>query len=147
MEIYAARDEIFTRFRTQWEADTPALNGGTSVLVEWEGVEKLNPPPTNAPWARATVVHSEGNQRTLGGIGGRRFGRSGNVFIQVFAPRGQGQGLLDRLCAVAVSAFEGKKTPSGVWFRAVSVNEIPQSGNNPWVSANVVAEFNYDKIF
>ena len=45
----SARDEILGLFNTKWTTDTPALNGGAPIRVEWPGVDAGDPPPADQP--------------------------------------------------------------------------------------------------
>lgn len=140
----SARDEILGLFRTKWEADTPALNGGSAVLVEWQGVDSKSPPKADEPYARIAVRHTSAGQSTLGPAGGRRFTHSGLVTVQVFAPfsAGGGLSLAEQLAMVARDAFRGVGTDSGIWFRNTRISEVGPSG--AWFQLNVVSEFQYD---
>jgi hypothetical protein len=139
-----ARDEMLTRFKTQWDADTPAVNGGTVPTVEFTNIEKLVAPVIGAAWARVAVQHSEGFQATLGETGGRRFSRTGFVSVSIYVPTASGLALLDRLSKIAQDAFEGKATPGGVWFRNVRFREGTPEG--AWFQGAVLADFEYDQV-
>lgn len=142
-----ARDEILTRFKTDWDALTPAVNGGTVPPVQYDNVIQDNPPPGEPapPWARVTVRHTNPGLESFGPIGGtRRRERFGLVTVQIFTKVGPGLLLADLLSKIARDSFEGKSTPSGVWFRNVRINEIGKSGSS-W-QTNVVGEFVYDEV-
>lgn len=141
-----ARDEIQARFKTQWDADSPALNGGVAPRVFWEGVGETTDRPPDSPWAALTIRHGPAGQASLANHQGvRRFDRFGVVTVQVFSPLSKGQGLTlaEGLAKVARRAFEGKETPSHVWFRNATVNEVGVDG--PWFQVNAVVEFVYDE--
>lgn len=141
-----ARDEILGRFKAQWDADTPALNGGVVPLVFWEGVGTLVDKPHADPWAAVTVRHGPSAQGALANHQGvRRWDRFGVVTVQIFAPleRGGGLALGESLSKVARRAFEGKETASHVWFRGATINEVGVDG--PWFQFNAVADFVYDE--
>lgn len=142
--IEEGRDAILDHFKAVWDAGTPALNGGAAPVVEWPNLPLPEPPLSdgNKPWARIVVRHSNGEQRTLGGVGARRFTRSGLVVVQVFVPAGK-RGLVtgDRLGNVALSAFEGEQS-GDVWYTDVVQREIGVDGN--WHQTNVSATFQYD---
>ncbi len=140
-----ARDAILDKFKAAWDANTPALNGGTIPDVEYPNLD-ITPPLTdgNAPWARITVKHRSGEQASLGESGGRRFTRYGIVTVQVFVPAGK-RGLVtgDRLGKVALDAFEGEES-GDVWYRNAVQREIGVDG--AWYQTNVTAEFEYDVV-
>lgn len=142
----SARDEILGLFKTQWDAETPAVNGGNVPRVEWPGVDSGSPPPAGAAWARIVVRHATSRQTTFGETGNRRFTRPGLVTVQVFAPTADGIGLslAEKLAIIARDAFEGRGTASGIWFRNVRITEIGPDGT--WYQMNVLAEFQYDEL-
>lgn len=133
-----ARDEILGLFKATWDS-LPAP-------VPPVAYDDNAPPPTKGDqaWARVTLLHNDGDQQTLGGIGNRRFNRLGVVIVQVFTPYGGGSTKADVLVPVARDAFEGKSTPGGVWFRHVREQDAGKSGQ--WQQTNVSAEYEYDEI-
>lgn len=142
----SARDEIFGLFRTYWSAQTPALNSGQAIRVEWPGVDSQTPPPADKPWARIIARHVTSRQATFGPSGERRFTRPGLVTVQIFTPVSAGGGLsLAEKCAIiARDAFEGRGTASGIWFRNARIQEGGQDGT--WQQMNVTVEFLYDEL-
>lgn len=142
----SARDEILGLFKTDWDANTPAANGGQVPTVRWPGVDAGSPPPSDGPWARIVVRHATSRQSTFGETGNRRFTRPGLVTVQVFTPltAGGGLSLAEKLAIIARNAFEGRGTASGIWFRNVRIQEIGEDGT--WYQMNVLAEFQYDEL-
>jgi len=141
-----ARDEIQALFWDYWKAQTPVLTGGAPAMVQWQGVDSGEAPTPNAPWARFDLRHTLGRQTTFGSTGHRRFLRKGLIQIQVFVPNSRGVGLSDaeKYSTIARDAFEGKGTPSGIWFRNASIQEI--GVNEGWFQMNVSVEFVYDEM-
>lgn len=143
-----ARDYILDKFKADWDANTPAVNAGEVPSVEYQNVKPDKNPLSagNKPWARITVRHATGEQRSMGPPGGRIFTRRGVVTVQVFVPTGkQGLVLADRLGKVAADAFEGEETSTGnVWFRNTTYREVGVDGN--WFQVNALAEFEYDAV-
>jgi len=141
-----ARDEILGLFRTHWNAQTPALNAGQPIRVEWPGVDSQSAPDPDKPYARITVRHATSRQLTLAPPGQRRFLRPGLVTIQTFAPvsAGGGLSLAEKLGIIARDAFEGRGTASGIWFRNARIQEIGRTG--AWQQFNTVVEFQYDEL-
>lgn len=142
----SARDEILGLFNVKWTADTPAINGASVIRVEWQGVDKQNPPPADEPYARIFVRHVNSRQSTFGASGERRFTRFGLVTVQAFAPISNGGGLsfAENAAIIARDAFEGVGTDSGIWFRNARIQEIGLAG--PWYQMNTVVEFQYDEL-
>jgi hypothetical protein len=96
-------------------------------------------------WARITTRHVDSNQSALSGCSGQTpFTRIGLVTVQVFTSLGTGLSIGDSLYKIVLDAFEGKKSPLGVWFRNVRLQEIGESRG--WFQANILAEFQYDEI-
>lgn len=97
-----------------------------------------------AVWARLRIRHAGGGQSTLAGNDGlKRFERFGTVFVQVFTPLGIGLKMAYDEAELMLSAFEGKRTESDVWFRECRIEEIGESG--AWFQMNVTAEFTYEQ--
>lgn len=142
----SAVDELLGLFRAKWNAETPALNGGTPVRVEWPGVDSGSAPPPDEAYARVRVRHTTSRQATFGAKGSRRYTRPGFVSVQVFAPIAGGAGLTfaESLAIIARNAFEGEGTDSGIWFRRSVINDIGESGT--WHQMNMVIEFEYDEL-
>lgn len=137
--ITVARDAINTAFKAAWDAQTPPI----PALLFDDTKQDLS--GGEAPYARITVRHNVFQQATLGGIGNRRFRRSGIVAVQIFTPAGEGLTDADKFAKVALDTFEGKNTGGdAIEFRNARINEIGQDG--PWFQTNVLAEFEYDEI-
>jgi hypothetical protein len=145
-DINTAYDEILGAFRTAWEANAGAFNGGTPPEVRYDGVGDPGPPDSGDPWARVQIRHLTGGQANLGAPGTqRRFNRAGIITIQVFWPLSQAALSNARsLAGVARAAFEGQATTSHIWFRNVRVQEIGPDGS--WYQVNVLADFEYDEF-
>lgn len=144
--LLIARDEIQAAFKTRWDLDSAAVNGGTIPPVAYEGVPFI--PPQAAPWARIVLRHTGGRQASLAGDTAKiRTEKTGIVIVSVFAPieKGQGVKLARDLATVAKRAFEGKATASQVWFRNVVATEVGADGGT-WFQINVTAIFEYDEF-
>lgn len=142
-----ARDEIHELFYDAMAADTEAA---AVTVLAWDTLTDVPTTSDNQqnplPWARITVQHFGANQATLSSdvSNRRRWRRNGLVTVQIFTPFGTGLSMADRLAMIALGAYEGKDTPSGVWFRNVKSQEIGQSDS--WFQTNVSAEFEYDEV-
>ncbi len=137
-----ARNEIHQAFQDVWDADSPALNGGVAPPISYDAVAFDT--PTAATWARIRIRHEQGEQATLGGPATRRFNKTGTVIVSIFTPISVtlDTSQAEALALLAKTAFEGKATPSQVWFRDVSINEI--GVEESWFQIDVIATFNYD---
>lgn len=134
-----ANDEILTLFKTAWDT--------TGHVADYANVERpvTVPPTTTAPWARARVQHTFGEQDTLAGpTGTQRFRRDGLFTCQIFVPSGEGLSEAYSLAKTVMDAFEGASTDSGVWFRNARVNEVGPDGE--WYQLNVLVDFTYTEV-
>jgi hypothetical protein len=137
-----ARDELLRHITTAWNAQA-----SPPPLLYDDNSKDL---PDNGPFARITVQFNQFDQRTLGGKpalggGGRRFGRTGTVTVQIFTLFDDGLTNSDLLVDLVIDAFEGEATTiECIWFRNVSVTTIGQTG--VWHQTNVLAEFDFDRI-
>ena len=143
----ASFDEIFATFKTTWDADTPAVNGGVIPKVFYQGVGETGPQPPDAAWARISILHNLSTQAALSPENDkRRYTDSGIITVQVFTPIGnQGLQLNRQLAPIARKAFQGKRTIDGnIWFRNVAIVEVGADAH--WHQFNVVSEFEYDEF-
>lgn len=135
--IAIAMQEIEQRFRSVWEhkCDYPNTNFDVKKEVKASDI-----------WARYVIKHALGQQSSLANVlGEKRFDREGSIIIQVFTPLNKGVLSAYSAAEIVVNAYEGKSTPSGVWFRNVRMNEI-DSDENSWKQINVIIDFIYDQI-
>jgi hypothetical protein len=144
----AARNAILSRFKTTWDADTPAITSDSTIpQVFYEGLGSPGDRP-NREHAEIFVLHQTGVQGSLMGdpsVGKRRFEKAGIVTVQVRAPRRPDLRLAQSLAEVAKKAFEGK-TISGtdIWFQNVRINEVGIVDQDYQI--NILAEFRYDEL-
>lgn len=144
-----ARNEIFATFKDKWEAAAPAI-AGYLPKVHWQGVEEQGKIEGLRHWARASTQTVIAEQTSLamnvGEEGKIRYTESGLVFIQLFAPKsdGNGQYIGGLLAQVARSAFRKTSTDNCVWFRNARINELDPE--DLFYRFNVVAEFEYDEV-
>lgn len=140
-----AIDDIFAQINTEWIANTPDITGNIPTLY-WQGVEEPNPESFSSYWGRVsqqTVLDEQAGFRN--GSCGQSYTNEGLVFVQIFCPKSDAQSMEKgrKLAIVARDAYRGKSTSGKVWFRKVTINEIPPEGN--WYRFNVVAEYEYDE--
>lgn len=137
---YQAADEMAELFRVPWL--------GAGHTAEWPNM-RFDKPADSATWARWTLNHATGGQNTLAGTDGRaRHGKGGFVMVELFTPLGKGVKLAYDAAQIAINAYEGKKTPSDVWFRNVRIADDGQGqgGEKAWWSTVVIADFTYDNL-
>lgn len=143
MSITTLRNEILGLFLNSWNSNVVSQN--IKVLYD----DTINQKPKNTqpvePWVRVIVRHTGGGQSALYNFNGvSRYRRNGFFIAQIFTPYGDGLTLSDALVNVILSAFEGKATSSGAWFRQSRVNEVGQDG--VWYQTNVLTNFEYDEV-
>lgn len=135
--------EMEARFRAAWsprKADYPN--------------QDFTLPPITDVWARWRCQHATGNQGSLANVIGRRkWARGGSIIVQVFTPLNSSELSAYDTAEIVVGAYEGKTTPSGVWFRNVRVQETNKdigggiaADVSGWIQRNVIADFLYDQI-
>lgn len=117
--------------------------------VRWFGTEQLGKPDKDKFWVRHSTQGVSTPQTAMGGCEDelkRRYTAYGLLFVQLFCPKHISNSLFlgRRLAQVAQSAYRGKQSPNGVWFRNVRVQEL--TPEEPWYRLNVVAEYEYDEI-
>jgi hypothetical protein len=130
-----ARDEMYALAKTAFE-------GRCELVYDDAKAKKPNGPD---PWARATVRHTNGGESSISrGNGKGRYTRIGTLYLNLFAPPGDGLRVLDPLVKVALDAYEGKTTPSGIWFTKAQVREMGVV--NGLAQVNVLVNFSYDEV-
>lgn len=135
MTFDEARDIILKVFKDAWDP--------TGFPVTWTDVPG-SAPTSETVWARATIRHATGAQASLAGENGaRRWARTGTVYIQVFAPVGDGSKAGYEAAQIVVNAFQASRHEN-VWFRDVRMNEVGTSG--AFEQLNVLATFSYDDV-
>lgn len=145
-DIETATDEVTALFKAAWDAESEAAD---FQILYWNKPDDppavpdddKNPPP----WVKIIVRHQDASPAGMGSDTGRRKKtRYGIVTVQIFEGYGTGGAKANRLARVAEAAFDGKETPSGVWFRRVRTVDFGRSG--PWYRTDVLAEFEYDDV-
>lgn len=140
-----AVDSILATLKETWDTDTPALNGSAVVALVYEDTEKdakPHPRETGAAWARVSVRH-EGARAAA--IGGRKYRRTGMVWVQVFVPHTDGlaKDKAQALAAVALKAYESARG-SLVSFKDAAV--IDKGPEGAWIRADCTARFWWDEL-
>lgn len=131
-----AKDQILALFKTAWDT-----TGYGVVYPNKEG----DKPNDAVPWARVDIEHFDGGDASLSGVDGtKRYERDGVFTAQIFVPSGEGLSEAYTLANTVSTAFEGKTTAGGVWFRDVRIREVGPTES--WFQLNVKATFNYDEV-
>jgi hypothetical protein len=127
-----ARDIILGIFKAVWD---PRLALYTDVPGQV--------PTGEVVWARATIKHATGRQTSLGGPAGKKYTDRGTVFVQVFAPVGDGSTACYAAAQEVRNAFRDANHPD-VWFTNARLNEVGSAGGFDQI--NVTATFSYDDV-
>lgn len=131
----AAIDTILSIFKAAWDP-----TGFPAYYTDKAG-EK---PTSETVWARAIVRHATGAQASLSGEAGtRRYTDEGTVFVQVFAPVGDGSTACYAAARIVQNAYRDARN-ADVWFRDVTLNELGADG--AFEQINVQATFSYDDV-
>lgn len=131
----AAKDAMLDVFKAAWDT-----TGFPAVYDDKPG----NKPTSETVWARATIQHGDSFQSSIAGAAGqRRYTDTGFVFVQVFAPVGDGSTACLQAAQLVRNAYQDSRHPN-VWFRNVRLKEVTDKG--AFVSINVEAAFSYDDV-
>lgn len=137
-----ADKEMAELFRQPWEVTA-------GYKTDWPNTKTPDHLETET-WARWALDYVGGRQSSMGGTDGRKFTKMGLIYVTVFTPLGAGLADARAASQIAVSAYEGKRTPNDVWFRNVRIeSEGHGQGtgrNKSWWTTLVVAEFIYDYL-
>jgi hypothetical protein len=135
--------------------DTLLASSTTAAIPLLHDNVQGDPPADGSAWARLTIRHVDGSQRSLVGDGSLAIHeRFGVATLQLFTPLGAGfynpsvgDPAADDIVDVALSCFERKATSGGAWFRNVRVSDAgPDPADGPWFMQSVIAEFEYRQL-
>jgi len=137
----AAFDSILAQFKTVMDISRP------NVPIAWPNVE-FTPKDdydeaTHEAWARITAQNAGSVQKTIGAVGSRRWRVSGIVFVQIFAPLGNGANEGLAIADDVVTALRGITT-SGVRLKASTVEAVGR--DTAFYQVNVNTPFEYDEL-
>lgn len=134
--------EMAELFRVAWEVTA-------GYDCEWPNHKALDPGEDDT-WARWNLDYAGGRQSTFAKNGQRKFEKTGLVYVNVFTPLGAGLADARDASQIAIFAYEGKRTPSDVWFRNVRIESEGHGRgggrNKSWWTTLVVAEFTYEHL-
>jgi hypothetical protein len=146
VNVTQGRDAIFAQIKTTLDADP--ISAPVKVLY-WDvgqDVPRTQDALTKAadPYFVAIVGFNGGGQATLADQNGQtKFDRRGIVTLQIHAPFGTGQNLLDQFIEIGLRCFEGQNA-NGAWFRNVRPIDVGQRGQ--YFRTNIIADFEFDQL-
>lgn len=142
-----ARNEMSQFFYENWAlVDWTATLSLTDPVVIWEG-RPGDTPSIDTAWVRVTISPNESVQASLAGDQGqKKWGNTGLISVQVFAPLGwdNGYDVAEYTAIMVKRIFQGKATPSGIWFKNCRANRIGPSGG--WYQFNTLIEYQFDEL-
>lgn len=141
-----ATDTMFAQLNTLWATDSAAIAGYVPAIY-WPNIEEPVSKPVGTYWARMsrqTVIQSQAN--IAGADSVRRYTTRGLLSVQIFAPMmlvASGK-VCAQLAQIVQNAYRGVTTVNGIWFRNVTIKELPADGR--YYRCNVVSDFQYDEV-
>lgn len=129
-----AVDAMLAVFKDAWDAlGYPATYSDVPAAT----------PTGSAVWARALVQHATARTKSLtGALGTQRYVNKGTVWVQVFAPPGDGSVAGRDASQAVVDAYRDARI--SVLFRNVRMNELGKDGG--FERFDVKADFEYDEV-
>ena len=142
-----AIDDMVLMFKQTWDAGTTAIVGLVPE-VRYQGAKKESALPVNVYWARwsqQTVIQRQ-DGFSNGAPNTRRFLSLGLLTVQLFAPQDANQSMdkLRKLAMLARDAYKAKRSPNGITFTNVRVNELDPDGKE--FRANVVSDYQFHSV-
>lgn len=132
MTFDEARDAMLATFKAAWD---PRV----ALYPDVPG----DPPSSAVLWARVTLLHAVGRQASLtGGLGTVKYERQGILWIQVFAPVGDGKKAGYDAAQVLVNAYQAAQ--GSVWYRNIRMNEMGTDG--AFERLDVMTDFEYTDV-
>lgn len=144
MTFTEGRDAILGVLNAAWTAaypDYPPISFPDVVSEKPATTEGID-----TPWLRAGVTHVVAGQASLAGdVGQRRWARIGFVWVQVFAPIGDGGTKADEIAQAVVNAYQAQRGGS-VWYRNARMREVTTPKGAAFTQVNVTCDFSYDDV-
>lgn len=142
--LVEARDAVQAGFLASWAPATETLLG-EPARVFWQADQPNQDerPEPDEVFARFTIRHSSGAQRTLAEVGARRFTQRGFIFLEVFTPLSLNSEEAAQVADAGLKTLLGKEY-GGVWIR--NARAIERQPEKHWFSWLITAEFEYDEV-
>lgn len=148
-----AKDEMFTMFRTAWNAGSVAVITPYQLTIPevyYHGVERPSPPPANKYFAILDMIVVDRRQKTLAinvvNTGDKMYNNIGLLRLQIVCPisdaENSDRGL--RLGMVARDAFDGKRSPCGIVFLNAKIE--PSLSTEVFSKHIFTVQYQYDEI-
>lgn len=119
-----------------------ALDLFPQLVVRWDTVVNWATPDATKQWAWPHVQHVNSQQASLSCEHGlRRWRREGILTVQCF---GLTYDKAEDIATALRNEFEGTATPSDVWFRNATANEV--GPDSSWYRFDFQVAFQYDQV-
>ena len=133
MTFDEACDTMQTVFKTVWDPR----------VAVYPDVPGSVPPQDAVLWARVNIKHAVGRQGSLtGGLGTTVWERRGTLWIEVYAPVGDGLKAGRDAAQEIVNAYQAER--SGIWYRNIRMVEMGTDG--AFERFDVKADFEYRDV-
>ncbi|WP_363324460.1 phage tail terminator-like protein [uncultured Roseibium sp.] len=123
------RKETEELFSTAFTAAHP------SVPISYENIDFT--PTSGQPWVRISIRTQESTRRNIGSSV-KNYDFSGNVFVQIFAPLGEGLGDAYAIADTVDEIFRNVETEH-IRFRSPSASPVGESSS--WYQVNATVPF------
>jgi hypothetical protein len=99
-------------------------------------------PPKASSWARVSLSDVDGGAVSIGSPA--RYESEGLLTVEIYALAGDGRAKAQELAEAVLSAYRGKSTSGGVFFRRERVVDVGPDG--AWYHVNALIEYRYHTI-
>jgi len=102
-------------------------------------------PTEGETWGRLSIIETDSNQDSHGGVGHRRYKRDGSVFFEISVPADTGTEDINALAEEARTLLEGVKlAQSQIWLLGATARRVGPRGM--WHKMMVQTRFTYTEI-
>jgi len=136
-------DALYGKVQATWEANVTSA----SAPLYYDNLEARRPSDPSL-WGRAVILHNFGTTTTVGpaGRGAKTDRRFGDLYVQIFAPAGDGMFEIGNLADDLASAFEAAPVSFPVRVTDTNINEIGVDDDGVYFQLNVIVGFSYDRV-
>lgn len=130
----------------QYWIETSTAQYGTPQLILWDSTpfQDTDVPENDIPWAKCTIKHRRQNATSLADETGLiKWGRSGIITVQCFAPLTAGQAYIKAEAMATYLRDKFQRVQSPVWYRNCEATEAGR--DRGWYIFNFAADFTYDE--
>lgn len=121
------------------------------IPIEWPNVEDNVDRNKDAqgnsvlPWARYRFQPATGRQTNIGNLGSvNRYESTGLITLEIRVPAGRGVTLANKLITLAQSAYRGKFTAGGAFFKNIRSRTVGIDGG--YYRKDCLVDFQFDEV-